>query len=49
MLPFVILGAINAYIFLIQASLQRYKKKLIKVPGCGPFTVQHGVGGLQNS
>jgi len=46
MLPFVILGAVNAYIFL---NTGKKVRKPIKVPGRGPFMVQHGVVGPLNS
>ena len=50
MLPFIILGAVNAYIFLNTGSKKVEQTRASeKVKVRGPFTVQHGVGGLQNS
>ena len=50
MLPFVILGAVNAYIFLNTGKSTKVKQRnVIKVPGRGPFMVQHGAGGQRNN
>ena len=49
MLPFIILGAVNAYIFLNTGKKVEQKDQSKKVQVRGPFMVRHGVGGPRNS